>query len=73
MSTSAAAQFPDSDPIMKRLEDQLAWYDGKSLGNQWAYKRIKIAEILAAAIIPFLAGLGLPHTSIVTGGLPNDV
>jgi len=37
--------------------------------NQRAYKRIKIAEILAAAIIPFLAGLGLPHSSIVTGGL----
>jgi hypothetical protein len=69
MNTSAATQLPDSDPIMERLEDQLAWYDGKSLGNQRAYKRMKIAEILAAAIIPFLAGLGLPHTSVVTGCL----
>ena len=63
MNTSAAP--PDSDPIMERLEDQLAWYDRKSMANQQAYRRIKIAEILAAAIIPFLAGLRLPHISIV--------
>jgi hypothetical protein len=69
MNTSAAAQLPDSDPIMERLENQLAWYDSKSLANQKTYKRIKIAEILAAATIPFLAGLGLPHSGIVTGGL----
>jgi hypothetical protein len=65
----AAAQLSDSDPIMKRLEDQIAWYDGKSMGNQRAYKQIKIAEILAAAIIPLLAGLELPHTGMVTASL----
>ena len=65
---ASAAQLP-ADPIMERLEDQVAWYDRKSLANQRAYKRIKIAEILAAAIIPFLAGSGLPHTSIMTGSL----
>lgn len=64
-----AAQAPGSDPIMERLEDQLAWYDRKSLANQRVYKRIKVIEILAAAIIPFLASLGLPHTVVVTGGL----
>jgi hypothetical protein len=69
MNTSGVAQVPGSDPIMERLEDQIVWYDRKSLANQRSYKRIKIAEILAAAIIPFLAGLGLPHAAIVTGGL----
>ena len=54
---------------MERLEDHLAWYEGKSLGNQPAYKRIKIVEILAAAIIPFVAGLRLPHPGVVTAGL----
>ena len=44
-------------------------YDRKSLVNQRAYKRIKIAEILAAAMIPFLAGLRVSYTGIVTGGL----
>lgn len=66
---TAAAEHCHSDPIIGRLEDQLAWYDRKSLINQRAYKRIKITEILAAAIIPFLAGLGFRHAGIVTGGL----
>lgn len=68
MSTTTA-KLPESDPIMERLEDQLAWYDRKSMSNQRAYKRIKISEILAAAIIPFLAGLGLPNTRIVIASL----
>lgn len=62
-------KLPDSDPIMQRLEDQLSWYDRKSLASQRWYKSIKIIEILAAAIIPFLTGLGISHTGIVTGGL----
>lgn len=68
MSTPTA-NLPEPDPIMERLDDQLAWYDRKSMANQRTYKRIKITEILAAALIPFLAGLGLPHVSIVTASL----
>jgi hypothetical protein len=68
MNTSAA-QLPNSDPIMERLEDQIAWYESKSVANQQAYKRIKVAEILAAAIIPFLAALGRPRIGMATGGL----
>ena len=64
-----AAQFPASDPIIERLEDQLSWYDRKSMANQRAYKRIKVVEILAAATIPFLAALGRPHIAMVTGAL----
>jgi hypothetical protein len=62
-------KLSDSDPIMERLEDQLAWYDRKSMVNQRMYRRIKVLEIVAAATIPFLASLGLPHIIIVTGGL----
>jgi hypothetical protein len=68
MNTSAA-QLPAPDPIMERLEDQIAWYDRKSMSNQRVYRRIKITEILAAAVIPFLAVLGLAYTNIVTAGL----
>ena len=60
MNTSAA-QLPAPDPIMERLEDQIAWYDRKSVSNQRAYRRIKITEILAAAVIPFLVAPGLAH------------
>jgi Protein of unknown function (DUF4231) len=62
-------KLPDADPIMERLEDQIAWYDRKSLASQRMFKRMKIVEILAAAVIPFLAALKLPYPSMVTGGL----
>jgi Protein of unknown function (DUF4231) len=59
----------DADPILERLEDQIAWYDQKSQFNQRVYKRIKIVEILSAALIPFLAAAKLPYFGVVTGGL----
>jgi hypothetical protein len=49
----------------ERLEDQLSWYDTKSMENQKWYKRLKVAEIIAAAIIPFAAGF--EGFSILTG------
>jgi hypothetical protein len=54
---------------LERLEDQIAWYDRKSQVNQRVYKRIKIVEIVSAAVIPFLAVLKLPFVGMVTGGL----
>ncbi|NJD54213.1 MAG: DUF4231 domain-containing protein [Candidatus Methanoperedens sp.] len=44
------------NPAFERLEDQISWYDTKSMENQKWYKRLKVAEIIAAAIIPFAAG-----------------
>src|ERR1041385_957903 len=43
----------NTDRVVARLEDQIDWYDRKSGENQRAYKRIKTAEIIAAALIPF--------------------
>jgi hypothetical protein len=57
------------DPIMERLEDQIAWYDRKSLTNQRYFKRIKMVEIAAAAVIPFLATFNIPRVLWLTGGL----
>jgi len=58
-----------ADPIMGRLEDQIAWYDCKSLQNQHVYKRIKVVEILAAATIPLIAALPVRHQAVITGSL----
>lgn len=58
-----------TDPIMGRLEDQIAWYDCRSLRNQRTYKQIKVIEILAAAMIPFIAAFSMPHAALVTGSL----
>jgi hypothetical protein len=42
--------------IEQRLDDQISWYDRKSGTNQLSFKRLRFAEIVTAAIIPFLSG-----------------
>jgi len=62
---------PDSqrtmDVTMARLEDQINWYDKKSINNQGWHLRLKLATFTSAAIIPFLAAVGAP--AVVGGGL----
>ena len=41
-----------------RLGAQLNWYDQKSAYNQKRYKTLRLIEIICAASIPFLFGLG---------------
>ena len=54
---------------MDRLEDQIDWYNKRSQSNQSIFKRIKTFEIVAAAIIPFLAMLKSQYAAWMTGGL----
>jgi len=65
--------MPDSDPIMERLENQIGWYDSKSMSCQRVFKRIKVVQMVAAAVIPFLAALSVKEvwSSVhwITGGL----
>ena len=68
MSTGAT-KLPETDPIIERLEDQIAWYDKKSQYNQRVFKRIKIVEIVAAAMIPFLGAFKFSQVVWVTSGL----
>ncbi|MGA2904353.1 MAG: DUF4231 domain-containing protein [Candidatus Korobacteraceae bacterium] len=68
MSSSEAA-IAGADPIVDRLEDQIGWYDRKSTHNMRAYKRIKMSEIVAAAVIPFVAASHIPHSAVATGAL----
>ena len=63
---AASAQ---NDPILDRLEDQIRWYDSKSLSAQDIFKRIKVVEILAAALIPFFSGLNFQYVKLLVGGL----
>jgi hypothetical protein len=68
MSTPSPTLAP-SDPIMARLEDQIGWYDRKSSLNQRIFRRIKITEILAAALIPFVSVFRMQFVSYATAGL----
>ncbi len=53
--------IPTDDPILDRLNDQLTWYSQKSRAARRAFKRIKVVEIIAAALIPFLTGRNVPQ------------
>jgi hypothetical protein len=57
----------DDDPTLQRLEDQIEWYDSRSLKNQRIFKVLKMVVILAAALIPFLVGFSVPQRLV--GGL----
>lgn len=55
-----------SDPTWERLEDQLGWYDRKSVAAQQAYKRLKVIELVIAAAVPVLAALQVPAALTAT-------
>ena len=61
--------LPSDDPVMARLEDQINWYDSRSMRNQSAFKRIKISEIVVAAFIPVISISPVSHGKLVTAGL----
>ena len=42
--------------VEQRLNDQIGWYDRKSVTNQRWFRRLRFAEIVFAATIPFLSG-----------------
>ena len=43
------------DSVWERLEDQLAWYDRKSMACQRAYKRTKVAQLVLGSAVPVVA------------------
>jgi len=45
-----------TSPTIERLEQQINWYGKKGLANQGWYKRLKLSEIVAAALVPLFAG-----------------
>ncbi|MFC5861275.1 DUF4231 domain-containing protein [Acidicapsa dinghuensis] len=61
--------LPKDDPIFARLEDQLSWYSAKARAARTTFKRIKVIEIVAAAMIPFLTGQPWPGIAYIVGGL----
>ena len=69
MATNPPPTPDTSDPIYQRLIDEQNWYSQKSRAARTAFKRIKVSEIVAAAMIPFLTGQPLPGVTYIVGGL----
>lgn len=61
----------DENQYLKdRLENQIDWYDRRSVQNQEWFKRLQVISIIAAASIPFLTGYITETTvtlKIITG------
>ena len=59
----------EEEYIEERLNDQIIWYSKKSQTNQKWFQGLRFLEIIVAAIIPFLAGIGsvVPYYSIIIG------
>lgn len=63
-------QDPAAAAAAARLEDQIAWYDGKSRHNQRWFKRLKVCQIVLAAAIPVaVAAKAKPWLMAVAGAL----
>lgn len=61
----------EEEYLKERLDDQLEWYDKKSQYSQKLFKRLRLLEIIAAALIPFLSGMSekITHYQWLVGGL----
>jgi Protein of unknown function (DUF4231) len=59
--------YPES-PTWARLEDQIAWYDGRAENNQRWFKGLKVCQLVAAAAIPVGAAAGLSEVAVGAGG-----
>lgn len=46
----------EQDYLEQRVQDQISWYEARSASAQLWFKRLRSAEIVAAALIPLLAG-----------------
>ena len=57
--------------LSERLENQIDYYNKKSQFNQKWFKRLRLTEIVCAALIPFLSASGekIPFGALLTGGL----
>jgi hypothetical protein len=53
-----------------RLADELAWYDALRMNQRW-YRVIKVLQLIAAALVPVMAGMGV--SAWITGGLGSTI
>ena len=51
----AVPEFAAAHPAWLRLEDQMQWYDRKSLQSQHWYKWLKLAQVALAVLIPVMS------------------
>ncbi|GAB6906454.1 conserved hypothetical protein [Desulfosarcina cetonica] len=50
--------------LKERVDDQINWYDLRSKAAQLAFRRLRHAEIVCAALVPFMAGFAGSYASV---------
>lgn len=68
---SSSSHISEAEYLSSRLDDQIAWYSTKSTYCQTRHKVLRVLEVIAAALIPFLSAIGtdIPHNSWIVGSL----
>jgi hypothetical protein len=59
-AAAGPAEAPAPSASWQRLEEQITWYSRGARRNKRWYLRIKVVQIVSAAVIPVLAATSLP-------------
>jgi len=59
----------EQEYLDNRLNDQIEWYGKKSANSHGRFNNLKVIEIGAAALIPFISGMGdkIPYFQWIVG------
>ena len=58
----------EQNPTLERLEQQISWYDSKSMRNQKWFKGTRIVALIAGALVPILALIDANRLAIAAVG-----
>lgn len=71
--SEVSGELTQENPTLIRLEDQILWYSRRSSASLFWFRALKVIELTAAALIPFLAtdlaADNLSSPALVAGGL----
>jgi hypothetical protein len=69
--SAEALQITERQYLQERLDNQITWYSAKSAKCQDRHKSLRMTEVVAAALIPFIAGMGstITYGAWITGAL----
>lgn len=59
----------EKHPTLDRLEDQIGWYDRKSMWNQRRFKALRLVALVTSGLVPILALLNEQRLVIAVLGL----
>jgi len=65
----AGQNLTPEEVTLHRLDDQIAWYDGKSALNQRRFKVLKATTVVSASLIPVLTTAAGAIGARITAGL----